>query len=76
MPLIAVAEGIFMIVIEFFSDIIFEVFVKGAGYLILRYVFQIGRRKKLDPDGAGVIITGIVFWLLAGICGYILWKYL
>ena len=65
-----------MIVIEFFSDIIFEVFVKGAGYLILRYVFQIGHRKKLDPDGAGVIIAGILFWLLAGIGVYIVWQYL
>ena len=47
------------------------IFIKGAGYIILRYVFQIGRRKKLDPEGVFVIITGIVFWLLAGICGYL-----
>ena len=72
----AVAEGIFQIIVDIFSDIIIKIFIKGVGYIILRYIFKIGRRKKLDPEGVFVIITGIVFWLLVGIGGYILWLYL
>jgi hypothetical protein len=75
MPLGAIAEGIFQLIIEFFIHIIFEIFIKGTGYIILRYVFQIGHRKKLDPDGALVIIAGIIFWLLVAYGLYRLFGY-
>lgn len=74
MPLSSIAEGIFSIIGEFLSQIVFEVMVKGAGYFILRYIFQIGRKSELNPDGASVIITGIIFWLLVGFGGYKIWQ--
>lgn len=52
------------LVIEFFAEIIFEFGVKGLGYTILRYVFQVGQKKELDPDGWPVIVTGILAWVL------------
>ena len=76
MPLGVVAEGIFQLIVDFVSDIIFEILVKGSGYIILRYIFQMGRRKELDPDSAGVIITGIIFWMLLGFGVFMIWKYL
>lgn len=38
--------------------------MKGLGYTILRYVFQVGYKKELDPDGLPVIVTGILAWVL------------
>lgn len=62
------------LVIEFFAEIIFEFGVKGLGYTILRYVFQVGHKKELDPDGWPVIVTGILAWVLIIIILIITWK--
>ena len=41
---------------------------------ILGYILQLDRNDDLDPDGATVIITGILFWLLVGFGGYKIWQ--
>ena len=40
-------------------DVIFELLLKGAGYLLLRPF-----TRSIDPDGVPVIAVGIIFWLL------------
>ena len=74
MPLGALAEGIFSVILECILQIVLEGMIKGAGYVILRYIFQVGRKNDLNPDGAAVIITGILFWLLVGFGGYKIWQ--
>jgi hypothetical protein len=63
-------------VIEFFAEIVFEFGVKGLGYVILRYVFQVGRKKELDPDGWPVIVTGILAWAVIIVILIVAWKQL
>ncbi len=46
------------ILLQFFVEIVFEILVKGVGYLIVRPF-----NRNIDPDGAVVIVVGIVFWL-------------
>ena len=81
MPLDALAEGIFSAILECILQIVFEGMIKGAGYVILRsgyfilrYILQLDRNDDLNPDGAAVIITGILFWLLVGFGGYKIWQ--
>ena len=65
MPLGDLAEGLFHIlgrmILQFFTEIVFEILIKGAGYLILMPFYRL---KELDPEGFAVIITGILFWLV------------
>ena len=81
MPLGALAEGIFSVILECILQVVLEGMIKGAGYVILRsgyfilgYIFQRDRNDDLNPDGATVIITGILFWFLVGFGGYKLWQ--
>ena len=81
MPLGALAEGLFRVILECILQVVLEVLIKGAGYVILRsgyfilgYIFQRDRNDDLNPDGAAVIITGILFWLLVGFGGYKIWQ--
>ncbi|MDU9050025.1 MAG: hypothetical protein Q3M30_14345 [Candidatus Electrothrix sp. Rat3] len=74
MPLGAIAEGIFSVISECILQIVLEGMIKGAGYFILRYIFQLDRNDDLNPDGAAVIITGILFWLLVSFSGYKIWH--
>ena len=57
--------GVFKIITFLFADLIFEVLIKGFGYLIC-YPFN----HDLDPDGLIVLFTGISYWaaLLLFIC--------
>lgn len=74
MPLGALAEGIFSAILECILQIVLEGMIQGTGYFILRYIFQLDRNNDLAPDGAAVIITGILFWLLVGFGGYKIWQ--
>ena len=42
-------------------DLVFEILIKGAGYLIVRPF-----KRSVDPDGIVVVITGLAFWLTVG----------
>lgn len=39
-------------------DIVFEILIKGVGYLILRPF-----SRPVDPDGAAVVLVGLAFWI-------------
>lgn len=70
MALSFVVEGFLYVL----TDLIFEALIKGVGYIFLRYVLQVGRKKGHDPDGAIVVWTGIVLWGLVFFGIYELWR--
>ena len=48
-------------VVQVFAEIVVELLVKGAGYLIVKYGFYLGRRE-VDPDRWPVVVAGLSFW--------------
>jgi len=74
MPIDSLAEGIFGSVFRFIGwvciDVIFEMLVKGAGYLVCRPF------KKVDPDGLAAFVFGVLFWVFLGFCIYIVCNFI
>ena len=60
----------FEFVFDIVGEIIFEILVKGLGYLVLKYVLTLGR-AEIDPDGIGSLITGLASWLLIGYAAFL-----
>lgn len=58
-----VAGGVLKFIGRVFFEVIFEFLVKGAGCVLCR---SFGRRK-LDPDGALVVVVGLAFWVAVGL---------
>ena len=71
MPLDDLADGLLRVIgrliLHFFLEIVFEILIKGAGYLILKPFY---RKKELDADGWAVTSMGIVFWLVMAGVGF------
>jgi hypothetical protein len=65
MPLSAIAEGLLQLV--------FEVIIKGAGYVLVKYGWYGGRRTP-DPDGLAVVLAGFAFWGLVGYLAYLAYR--
>ena len=68
MPESIVGEGfasVFKLIFRFIIEIVFEILIKGLGYLICR-VFN----RRIDPNGIIVVIVGIVIWALIIWFGY------
>jgi len=61
-----VAGGALKFIGRLFVELIFEILIKGAGY-ILCPPFS---RKKLDPDGGLVVVVGLAFWAAVGVGVY------
>ncbi len=75
MPLGEIAAEIVSPILRFFAQIfgelILEILVKGLGYLICRPF-----SKRVDTDGAIVIVVGLFAWagiIYAGFLGYEYW---
>jgi len=51
--------GIVRILVQVILDIVLEILIKGPGYLICRPF-----RKDINPDGATVIVVGLLFWAI------------
>jgi len=49
---------------EALLEILFEVALKGPGYLIVRWIRP---KSEADPDGFLVVICGLAFWILVGL---------
>ncbi|MCL2916756.1 hypothetical protein [Shewanella litorisediminis] len=45
-------------IVEVFVEIIFEIMIKGPGYLLVKPF----SKSAPDPDGVLVVIVGLVFW--------------
>jgi TRAP-type C4-dicarboxylate transport system permease small subunit len=57
MPLGDLAEPIVQIIWQFVA----EVLVKGAGYIIIKYGWYLGRRAS-NIDGIATVVVGFAFW--------------
>jgi hypothetical protein len=77
MPVDDIAEGLFhvlgRILHHFLLEILLEVCVKVPGHTVLRLI---GIREP-DWDGWGVMLAGIMFWVVVGYVVYFhAWPYL
>ena len=52
--------------IEVLAQAVYEVGIKGLGYVILR-MFRLGSQKEVDFDSASVIVTGILGWTVVAV---------
>jgi hypothetical protein len=58
--------GLLRIVGDVLSDVVFEIGIRGTGYLICR-LFNV----PFNTDGNLVVIVGLVFWLLVGYAAFL-----
>lgn len=55
-------EGAVRLVGRFLAEFVFEIFIRGTGYLLCR-PFQ----RRIDADGVTVVVVGLAFWLLVAV---------
>ena len=71
MPLEVLGEGflsaVFRVVFWIFSELLFEVLIKGLGYILCR-PFD----KDIDPDSWLCLVVGCIAWFLIGWGIYVL----
>jgi hypothetical protein len=58
--------GLLRIVGDVLSDVVFEIGIRGTGYLICR-LFNV----PFNTDGNLVVIVGLAFWLLVGYAAFL-----
>ena len=61
--------GIVRIIGQFILEVVFELLIKGPGYLICR-VF----RKDIDPDSPIVVLVGFAFWAIVLLAVYVAYS--
>lgn len=61
--------GLFRLAGQFVIEVVFELAVKGAGYLICRRFAE-----KVDADGVVVVSVGVLFWSVVAGGGYVLYR--
>ncbi len=70
---------VFSTIYRFFSyllmDIILDVLIKGAGYLLIK-ALPFSKKKTISPDGFLSITLGLIFWVSIGMMIYWLYSYL
>ena len=59
----SVIGGLFRLILSFFTEIVFELLVKGLGYLACRPF-----SRRVDPDGLAVVLVGLMLW------GLLIWS--
>ena len=57
----SLVRGIVRFFLYIFFDIVFDVGVKGVGFLIVR---TYRKRSDIDPDGFEVALFGLLFWIV------------
>lgn len=74
MPLGDLAAGlveiIFRFIGQFFLEIVFELLLKGPGYLLVK---AFTGNKRAAPNEVLVLVVGIVFWLVIGCSAFALY---
>jgi hypothetical protein len=53
------------VILKAIGELALEVALKGPGWAIQRFVF---RNEHANPDGLSVVLCGILFWVLLGLC--------
>lgn len=61
-----VARGLLRVILV---EFLFELMIEGTGYLICKRF-----KSSVDPDGVVVAVVGIVFWMLIGGLGYVVYR--
>jgi hypothetical protein len=61
--------GVLKIAVRFVFEVIFELLVKGTGYLLIRLV-----RPQSDPGESACGIVGVLFWAAVGVGIYVLFR--
>jgi hypothetical protein len=52
-----------------FLEVVFELFVRGPGYLLCKPF-----KKDVDPDGGLAALVGIAFWVAIGVGAWLLYQ--
>ncbi len=60
--------GMLRVVGNLLIDLFFELSIKGPGYWLCRLV-----KKDVSPDGAAVVLVGILFWICVLTSAWFLW---
>ncbi|MCC7247481.1 MAG: hypothetical protein IT473_02550 [Lysobacter sp.] len=68
MPLADIASGLFEGLARLVVEIVFELLIKGAGFVIVRPLYP-----RANPDGALVVVVGLAFW--AGVIAFCVFAY-
>lgn len=63
--------GAFRVVGNILAEVVFEVLIKGAGYLACRPF-----SRSINPDGWLVVVVGLGVWCIVGFLGYASYQYL
>ena len=66
-----VLGSIFRVMGQLAQEVFFELLIKGPGCLICRLF-----RKEVDPDGAAVILVGMLFWVILCVAAYVAYAQL
>ena len=61
--------GVIRVVGRIFFEVFFELLIKGVGYALLRAV-----RPKLEPSETACAVIGLLFWAIAGVGGYFIYR--
>lgn len=64
------AGGILRSIGSIIAEIVLEIAIRGQGYLICRQF-----NRNTDPDGGWVVAVGIIFWVIVGVIGYLVYSY-
>lgn len=74
MPIDEMAGGLLRIALrfigEFLLEVVFEIVIKGPGYLILKSVTG----KEPDPEEWDVLIVSVLFWVVVVGVGYFVYS--
>lgn len=65
-----VVGGLVRFLAQFFVDVVLEVVIKGPGYIICRSFSE-----YVNPDGVAVVVVGLLFWVIIGVGGYVLFMF-
>jgi TRAP-type C4-dicarboxylate transport system permease small subunit len=61
--------GLFRAAGRILVEVVFELLIVGAGYLLIRIV-----KPQSKPSEAKCALVGIAFWLVVGIGGYFIYA--
>ena len=64
-----IVVGVVRMAVDFVVEVLLEILIKGPGYFLCRRV-----KPDIDPDGARVIVVGILFWGLVGALIYAIYR--
>lgn len=65
-----VVGGVFRFIGSVIADVVFELLIKGPGYLVVK---QFSKRSP-NPDGFIVVLVGLLFWAFVGVAGYFVYQ--